>query len=535
MRTGLAKMKGGAVLLAVWAACTAGAAPERIGDWAVSFPAEAMRGLSTSERTCVNRALGMNDAKQHRAAVAEWRRFETEFVSTASETALAWAAFFQAYSLDRSNNRYQAIQLYGDTIELYPDSTAACAALFFRGAAQSANGNAKRALEDYRALVDTEAFRTHPLAYEAHRRLGWAAFKAGRVDEAIAAWRAVAELKKERNRAVWEAVSRDLALLEALANPEGALAARLSAAGSAAAKRLAAARSLRDELWGAASGGQALFRGFVEHTPEGKKSYDAARQKFLLRTIDLFEKKFRPVYEEAGALWEFNLARYDMYSLVRKKDLEKLVASIVADLDKAGDPAARSSRAIALIGRLKANGRAKDAKLLLAQIVDPVRRAWTAVELGWALRDGAFVVESLKPLEDSPDGVEAAKAKREHARACQSLLSDYDAAIRLYEEAPAPPATLWAVADCHRSAGRKPRAQQVLDEICSIFPSDASNAMLRKGDWYRDDGDVKRAIGCYRRILAHAEWKKTAAASQAHQRLEVYGIGTGGAVLNEVH
>jgi hypothetical protein len=59
--------------------------------------------------------------------------------------------------------------------------------------------------------------------------------------------------------------------------------------------------------------------------------------------------------------------------------------------------------------------------------------------------------------------------------------------------------------------------------------------MLRKGDWYRDDGDVKRAIGCYRRILAHAEWKKTAAASQAHQRLEVYGIGTGGAVLNEVH
>ena len=74
-----------------------------------------------------------------------------------------------------------------------------------------------------------------------------------------------------------------------------------------------------------------------------------------------------------------------------------------------------------------------------------------------------------------------------------------------------------------------------MDEICGVFPNDAAQAMLTKGDWFRDAGDKKNAIGCYRRILSHAEWKKSSSASQAHQRLEAFGIATGGAVVNDVH
>ena len=75
----------------------------------------------------------------------------------------------------------------------------------------------------------------------------------------------------------------------------------------------------------------------------------------------------------------------------------------------------------------------------------------------------------------------------------------------------------------------------MLDEICGVFPSDAAAAMLRKGDWYAADGDRKNAIACFRKVLSHADGKKTGSASQAHQRLERYGIATGGAVLNDVH
>ena len=141
----------------------------------------------------------------------------------------------------------------------------------------------------------------------------------------------------------------------------------------------------------------------------------------------------------------------------------------------------------------------------------------------------------MEIVEKSPDLAEVEKAKRSHARCCHEILRDYDAAIKLYESAPEPPRTLWYVAQCHRAAGRLQKAQMQLDEICGIFPDEAALAMLTKGDWYRDAGEKKQAIGCYRRILAHAEWKKSQAASQAHQRLEAFGIATGGAVVNEVH
>ena len=217
------------------------------------------------------------------------------------------------------------------------------------------------------------------------------------------------------------------------------------------------------------------------------------------------------------------------------KSADKIINNVGGEVRKVADKQLQSDRAVAFIRKLREMKRITEAKLFLDLIQDPVKRAWTGAEIGWTARDGNYIVECLKPIEAMPDPSVADSAKRNHAKCCQELLKDYDGAIKLYEEAPQPPATLWSVADCHRAAGRKPKAQAVLDEICSMFPNDAPNAMLRKGDWYRDDGDKKNAIGCYRRILAHAEWKKAGAASQAHQRLEAFGIGTGGAVLNDVH
>lgn len=527
-------MKRAAFAAAAMAALAAFAEMERVGDWAVSMPAEAIKVMSSSERTCANRALKMNESGQHRSAAAEWKRFENEFVS-ADPIAQDWASFFQAYSLDRANDRYKAIQLYSDTIELDPESMSACASLFFRGNAYGTNGNGAKALADYRELVDNQLFQKHPLAYEAHRRLGWAALHAGKLDEAVEEWKTITELKPEGNRRIWNDVKRDLKLLEDVADPDRRLAEIASDDKLKPGQRLAAVRDLRNNLWGNVSGMNPIVRVYFSKHLGKAKNEDEAKWIYLNRILDMFEKRMKPIYSEANAMWEYDITRFDMYCTLRRDKIDALVNEIAGNIAKTADAGARQGRAIELMGRLLNLGRGKEAKLLLQHISDPVQRGWKGYDIGWRMGDGKFAVESLKPLEAMPDTKVSDEAKRAHARCCQQLLGDYDTAIKLYEEAPAPPGTLWSVADCHRSAGRKPRAQATLDEICSIFPNDAPNAMLRKGDWYRDDGDTKMAIGCYRRILAHADWKKSGAASQAHQRLEAMGIATGGAVLNEVH
>ena len=110
-------------------ACAAAMAAERIGDWYVNVPAEVLKKMSMSERTCAERALKQLDGGSARAAANEWKRFNTEFITTAPEEALAWASFFQAYSLNKAKDSFKAIELYSETIELYPDSKASCASL----------------------------------------------------------------------------------------------------------------------------------------------------------------------------------------------------------------------------------------------------------------------------------------------------------------------------------------------------------------------------------------------------------------------
>ena len=67
-----------------------------------------------------------------------------------------------------------------------------------------------------------------------------------------------------------------------------------------------------------------------------------------------------------------------------------------------------------------------------------------------------------------------------------------------------------------------------------MFPSDASDAVYRMGEWREADGEKEKAIALYRRILKHPQWKASRAASSAHQALERHGVLTGGAMTNEV-
>lgn len=510
-------------------------AADRYGDWYVAVPPQVYKVMSQGERTCVDRAVKLLEGNSARAAANEWKRINNEFLTTAKEDSLAWASFFEAYCLAKAKDTFKAIDLFSEVIELYPDSEAACAATFFRGAYQGANGMRTREMDDYRAIVDNPEFNQHPLVFVARNRLGADLLGRGKLEEALQEWQTVVDMKRAINPREWDDAKNNFNVLDNIQNTAGRMVASIGKEEDKPADKLRRLRDWRNWTWQTVWNPNQLVRSYFKEHKGSAKDEQGARMEFLKKMSKDYSSFAYPYYKACGAEWEFLLVQFDVVRNLMPKDLDKMVLKVGGEVRKAPDKAAQSARALQFIGILNGMGRANDSKLFLDLILDPVKRAWTAVDIGWRMRDSKYIVENLKTLEASPDPSVSDEAKRNHARCCEELMRDYDGAIKLYEEAPAPSGTLWAIARCHRAAGRMSKAQMQLDEICSMFPNEASNAMLTKGDWYRDAGDKKNAIGCYRRILGHNDWKRTGAASQAHQRLEAFGIATGGAVVNDIH
>lgn len=510
----------------------AAVAAERVGDWWVGVPSDVLGKMAMPERTCAERALKQLDADAPRAAANEWKRFNTEFMVSAHEEALAWASFLQAYSLDKANDAYKALELYAETLELYPDSKAACAALFFRGQCYGRNGALAKEMDDYRELISTEAFGTHPLVYAARNRLADRLIAQKKLESAMEQWRAVKELKRAGNPSEWDRANENLAQLQNLANPSTFLEDACKKVEERPDIKRNRLRDWKNNMWYRCENPAANLY-FESHLGKAK-DVGEARTRFRKIMCASFLKLAKPFYAATNTMWDYMMEEYNIYRNLEPANVDKIVQRIGESVRKSANAKERGELAKQHIRLLCDLGKTKDAKLFVDLIVDPAERDWAYVDIGWRDRNAADIVEHLKPLEGHPDPSTSGAAKRNHARVCMELTKEWDLAIQLLEDAPNPPDSLWKVADCHRNAARQPRAQAVLDEIVSMFPPSAADAMLRKGDWYKDDGDKRNAIGCYRRILAHADWKKAGAASQAHQRLEALGIATGGAVLNDV-
>lgn len=508
---------------------------ERVGDWYVNIPASVLKAMSTSEKNCAERAMRQFNSNSYKAAAQEWMRFQTEFMTTASEETSAWASFFYALSLDKAKDRYKAIEMYSETMELYPDSLASALSHFFRAMAYRNNGNVDKSNEDLKAVVENELSNTHPVAYQAYNTLAWDALYNSRFEEALNYWRSLKNLPRNGNARIWQNAIGHISEFAGVVDPAGECSAIVSNEKLPLEERRKRLRDWRSKIWNSINQPSPVVKAYFQNKYK-TSDFTSLKKKYLKDVSVAFSTAAKPVYEKCeGGKWELQMYNFDTVNALAPKNIRKVIDQMVSDISREKNEAVRSSMAASLVHKLVSVSMYKDAKFVIDLVPDPIRRAWLGVDIGWKTNDGKYISENLSVIESSPDEEQVRKAKLNRALCCKRLLKDYDTAIKIWNEYPDPPATLWHIAECHRMAGRKPQAQGVLDEICGVFPTDAVSAMLRKGDWYAADGNKKAAIACYRKILSHADWKKTASSSQAHQRLEHYGIATGGAVLNEVH
>jgi tetratricopeptide (TPR) repeat protein len=130
----------------------------------------------------------------------------------------------------------------------------------------------------------------------------------------------------------------------------------------------------------------------------------------------------------------------------------------------------------------------------------------------------------IPALEKSPkyaEGLDWAKAGLLRG------LGRYDEAIKAYRAANRQPDSTWAVADCMVALKQYDQAVKSVKEIESVGGAVASRACLKAADIHRIAGDKGREVNQLRVLMKR--YPKSGESSEAHNRLESYGVAlTGG-------
>ncbi len=513
-------------------------------EWSHVLPADLYKTLDLNQRAQVDKALSLyskggegqkkNQQMFHKNAATEWERFRVQHGDSVDPSIFAYSLFMQAMSQDRARSRHTAVKTFTEVLDFFPDEIwLAAPALYFRAMTHYNIGDKQKGLADDLALLKDEDYRMHPLAGNAYLRVADNHWKNKRTRESLKMWETVRDNFEKKNSGAyrvavdrlrnWQIVQGDL---------QGAYDWYLEREyrGSDLDKKINAAVKLHSYTQRGLS--REFKTWYFDPIVGGKKG--EKQRKELAETFREWFFNQEALFTEAGRDWQFLMLQFEDYQRNNPKELKNFLPRISSYLRKT-DPEKRTERAKQLFGKLMGMREYDMALSLLEFYPDPVSRLWATYTVETARKKYESADQVLEQLLGQKDPKVISAARQARAALYHKNMKKYDEAIKLYYEINNPPDTLWQIVDCQRKSGKKDAAQNTLTEIASIFPDQASRAIFAKADYFRQDGEKKMAVGLYRNLLSHPEWKKTGEASRAHDRLEDMGIATGGAVIHEVN
>ena len=175
----------------------------------VSLPREISQQLDPFESHRLNQADQQFAQRNYSAARAAYDAFLLEFPDS---IAVPYAVYQKGHSLQLENRRFEAIRVYQEVIDYFPDDLVfASSALYRIGEAHEQNGDMARALAAWRRLVDDEGYRAQPMAAPALNKVATQLSSEGRHDEAARYYRMVAvQFNRQHNNASRDAMNRVL-------------------------------------------------------------------------------------------------------------------------------------------------------------------------------------------------------------------------------------------------------------------------------------------------------------------------------------
>ena len=517
-------------------------------DWDWHLPGAVYKELDFTQRAQVDRASKLFqqaiDAEGrvkvtelvplYRNAAGEWRKVQVQGeTEDGLEPLLAYAVFMQGYAKQQARDRNEAMKLYNEVLDIYPDQKfIAIPARYMLSNVKREIGDIKQADADLEAIVEDGGANGHVLYWRVISELASIRWGTMKVEEAVELWKKIEAAKGKAPDNLWQHAHNSITFV---AFAEGNFAdyeASIFLGVPEVNKRRAPIVS-ESARW--VCGGCGGLAGYLERKYPGDKKAGKRKEEIIkLRKQYISWLKSQKVwYDGLDDGWSFAFAM--LWAHLGYEKQEALVKRVMAlePLVRGAKPDQIDGRARTLANTLLDFGQGDAARSAAAMIKDQKGRIHFQYEvecrLGAWKQAHMYLTEYMKLAPDDKG------AKYDLASLYRNHLGTPEKAIKLYMEIDEPPRTLWLLAETYRQVGKKNESYTTLTEIASVFPNDAPNAVFRMAGWKEQDGDKKMAIGLYRRILGHPQWKQLGVSSAAHQALERLGIATGGAMTNEVH
>ncbi len=495
--------------------------------WREELPSDKFRMMNPFQRTHYNRAIEMFRKNQHRAAAAEWEKFRLEFERELNPELVGYLILMRARSLHEAKDRHTSIREYTEVLDMFPDVPwVAAPALYFRGMARFDNGDIRPAMLDMKSMVEDQRYRLHPLAAGALRRLADNHWRNKEPELAVRYWRQTYDdfLEVHRDEA-HNARNRVLEHYIKERHYDRILSWLCTDDNRNDPKTRAALADLVESI---------AYHGFRDDWE--KYENDAAGKKRDMEAFWQWFRKERPWFEKTDIWkWYSSAVRFLCHRYQEKKERDVVIDEAIKFVRTAEmDESTRNGLYAWLCDRLREAGELVLARLAAGSITEAGLAAWKEYEiLGQSENKWPEAARQLEAIQNLGNEHWSRRALRERAVVHRERLRDYETAIKLYQEISEPPQTLWEIQIAYQRWRKPDDAQKTLTEIVAMFPDWAARAMYEKAEIYRGAGDKDKAIAHYRQILRHDDWKRAREASLAHQRLEGYGIATGGGVIDE--
>lgn len=562
------------------------AASAMAGDWSWRIPVKYYQNLDFEKRDTIDKAVAAyikaEDAANRnmsvpdvqiplfRAAAAEWKKYTVRFdLDFDDESVKAYVLFMQGMSLKGARDRNAAMKIFEEFLDFYSEETwLAPAARFMIGECQFANGENTKARRTYLAMVAEGD--DHPLSCRAYRRLAEIAWKLQNTDDAIKNWRMAADEKyKDSATSDWRTSCETLPQACVIGGKWKELSAFLfanSEMGDAARVKtvkqfedIVAQRRWQWNAW--------WFDAKYVDRPGDRDKANKEIDKGLLRWHEEQKDAFYKVKEA----WDWLKREYNYRKAIAAAESKKLIPEMTKCVKSAegAQRIARLKEFASLLCDLKFFDEAKslipDMALAVKSAQDPERtrlakdfadflcrvrffaeahemeqyvsnameRLWLSYNIDRNAQAWDACILTLKQIIGGPDAEESRKGKKTLAWVYKDCTRDYEKAVSLYQEIAEPPGTLWDIQLCYRRLGKKTEAYATLQDL-EFFPDQRAQAVWTAAEYYREDGNKDMAVSRYRRLLSDPELKKSQQSSWAHQRLEAWGIATGGAVIEDM-
>lgn len=546
---------------------------QRAGE-EILFPSKEYSKLDTFESLNLEDADKLYGKGDFNGAFAAYKAYSFEF---AKSPALPYVLLRMGRCLHRLEKRNAAIQAYQDVVDYFPDDVRyAAAALYYIGECHGQNGDEDKKTAVWARMVKDDDYVAQPNSGTALTYLAQAMQKLEKFEEAVEYnWRTAVAFAQSNERAAADA--RNAVIYhyvvrrpnheklkefytacggfdgrgQKVDKPEEdvrywytVLGAALRGGGTAEEHEKACS------YWSAKAGDR-----FVENDDLRRLMFDVllVHEKDRSKWVARMEKQFaqKPADMQRVLQWcdyfrNFDRGNVKMRSEFFAKNSKAFVAGMKLD-EKMGlmerlrqlemnDDAQALMRSVSTQGmsdeeiRKYANFAAnylgeEDVLRILARIKDATFATKCRFDyyLARSHRNRPYQEKALAEIPALKKEPKYAGADLVWTEAgLLRELGRFEEAIKAYNAANRQPDSTWAVTDCLIALKQYPQAIQNVQGLESVGGGVAAQACLKVADIYRISGDKGKEVDQLRLVLRR--YPKSGQSSEAHQRLEGYGV-----------